>query len=156
MKAYSAISSGSSLMYIEAGGPHFGSWLPYGFSTVILIPIQASSLFCFVFLLIRMRGKQTSALKDFLKKTTKPNSDFHWRLLGKSSYRCCSTAYFYLRALSLQVAAGGRHCNTGFMVSWWNPTESHKPLPVSKFPVQQSPLQAFGEIIWTLFIYQAY
>lgn len=39
--------------------------------------------------------------------------------------------YFYPRAQSLQDAAGGRHCNTDFIVSWWNPTEAHKPLSVS-------------------------
>lgn len=103
-------------------------------------------------------GKTDISSEGFLKKKTnkKPNSDFHWRLLGKSSHCRCWTVYFYLRALSLQVAAGGRHCNTGFMVSWWNPTESHKLLPVSKFTIHQSLLQAFGEIFWTHFIYQVY
>ena len=119
--------------------PHVGSWLS-GFITVVLIPIQVSCLFCFAFLLIWMRGRPTSALKAFLKKKNQnpPNSDFHWRLLGKPSHHRCSTVYFYPRAPSLQVAVGGWHCNTGFMVSWWIPTESHKPFPVSKFPAQQS------------------
>lgn len=70
MKACSATSSGSSLMCLEAGTLIFGSWISCAFITVGLIPAHASCLLCLAFLSIWIRRSPTSALKDFLKKTS--------------------------------------------------------------------------------------